>query len=130
MNKNKLFSQNQKGMTSIGWLFVISLIAFFALLILKLVPVFMERYEIINALEGIAKEENAYKLKKRQIRTEFSKRLQIATAISSVDRNDLIITINDDGTKDLYVKYEAKKHFAGPFYVMAVFEAQATIPSG
>jgi len=122
--------KKQRGMTSIGWLFVISLIAFFALLVLKLVPVFMERYEIKSALQGIAKEQNAFKLKKRQIRSKFSKRLQISTSVANVDRNDLIITINDDGTKTLYVKYEAKKHFAGPFYVMAVFEEQATIPSG
>lgn len=120
----------QQGMTSIGWLFVIALIGFFALLILKLVPVFMERYEVINAVEGIAKEEEAYKYKKREIRRKFNARLNLATAVDNVSSDNLDITRNDDGSITLHVKYEAKKHFAGPFYVMAIFETEATIPSG
>lgn len=120
----------QQGMTSIGWLFVIALIGFFALLILKLVPVFMERYEVINAVEGIAQEEGAYKYKKRDIRRKFNARLNLATAVDTVSADNMDITRNDDGSVTLHVKYETKKHFAGPFYIMAIFETESEIPSG
>ncbi len=121
---------NQQGMTSIGWLLVFALIGFFALLAMKMVPIYMERFEVIHAVEGLAKDENAYKWKKRKILRNFSKRLNVGTAISNVTAENMEIIFNDDGSKTLHVKYAAKKHFAGAFYVMAIFETEATIPSG
>ncbi len=130
MQPQQYKAKRQQGMTSIGWLFVLALIGFFALLTMKMVPLFMERYEIKSAVEGIAKEENAYKYKKREIRRKFDARLSLATAVDNVSSEDLEITRNKDKSITLYIKYEAKKHFAGPFYILAVFETEATIPSG
>ena len=46
----------QRGMTGIGWLIVLGLIGFFALLTLKMVPSYLEYYKIVATLDSIAEE--------------------------------------------------------------------------
>ena len=46
----------QKGVTAIGWLIILGLIGFFALLTLKIVPSYLEYYKISSTLETMAKD--------------------------------------------------------------------------
>ena len=50
--------KRQNGMTAIGWMFVLLLIGFFALLALKMVPVYMEYFKVAQSLESLVKDQS------------------------------------------------------------------------
>ncbi len=50
------FAHGQRGMTAIGWLIVLGLLAFFVLLILRLAPGYLESFKVTSVLESLLQE--------------------------------------------------------------------------
>ncbi len=48
--------QQQKGVTTIGWLIILALIGFFVLLTLRMAPEYMEYYKVVSTLDTMEKE--------------------------------------------------------------------------
>ncbi len=70
MNSKDLYLEypepRQKGMTTIGWLFVIFLFGFFLMLVFKIVPAYMDSYKIKDSLVSITEmDKEEFKLKSR-----------------------------------------------------------------
>jgi hypothetical protein len=49
-------AHGQRGMTGIGWLIVLGLIAFFVLLVLRLAPGYLEYFKVESVLESLQQE--------------------------------------------------------------------------
>jgi len=46
----------QQGMTSIGWILVFLLIAFFTFITLKIVPIYLDSFKAVSILEDLEKD--------------------------------------------------------------------------
>jgi predicted Kef-type K+ transport protein len=57
----------QRGVTAIGWLIILGLIAFFVLLTLRLAPVYIEAYKVSSQLKSLNREPNITKKSVPQI---------------------------------------------------------------
>ncbi len=80
--------QQQKGVTTIGWLIILSLIGFFVLLTLRMAPAYMEYYKVSSTLETLAKESGFDS--PRQIRLTAERRFEISY-VDSITPKDLKI---------------------------------------
>ncbi len=73
MNQNN----SQTGMTLIGWIFTLVLVGAVALLVLKVVPVYLESFKVEQALHSVAGEPGIGQATKRDIYKRFVKRMDV-----------------------------------------------------
>ena len=73
MNPNN----SQTGMTLIGWIFTLVLVGAVALLVLKVVPVYLESFKVGQALQSVAGEAGVGQATKRDIYKRFVKRMDV-----------------------------------------------------
>ncbi len=82
--------KNQRGMTLIGWVIVLALIAFFATLAMRLVPMYQEYYGVLQIMNDMEIELKNNNLTKNEVETLLMRRFDIGY-IQSVDKEDIEI---------------------------------------
>jgi competence protein ComGC len=128
-NMNNLMHY-QKGMTALGWLIVISIISFFALIVIKLLPVYMGDMEVNDALISTVNQPEAIYFSKRELRQSFAKRMLVSSFAERIDANNLQTEKLKDGTRNAILNYEARINFAGNIFIVVVFDHKVAIPRG
>ncbi len=76
-------TSKQRGITFLGFLIVMGVIALVVFLALRLYPVYYEKYQVVNALKGAANHPNAESMPKSELRRLFLRNL---TATTNIDR--------------------------------------------
>lgn len=110
----------QKGMTVIGWIFVLALIAFFSLITMKIVPMYSEYFNVVAALEAVGKELKRGPMSKSEILASIERRFQI-NYVQKVTRKDIKIT-KTGRRKTVTAKYEARENLFGNIDIVIRFE--------
>ena len=108
----------QKGITGIGWLFILVVIGFSALVVLKMTPMYSEYFSVQSSLDSLANETLSGK-SKAEIRSMLMKRLDI-NDVERVTKDEIEITIGSDGVT-VYVEYEAREDLIGNIGLIADF---------
>jgi len=106
---NRLDRQN--GMTGTGWLVVLALIGFFAMLIMKLAPVYMEHYSIKTVLASLENEPMITKKSVGDVKRLIKKRLTV-NGVYEMDKDALKIK-KQGGVMKVEITYEVRKHMMG-----------------
>ncbi len=115
--------QQQKGVTTIGWLIILALIGFFVLLILRMGPAYMEYYKIVSTLD-VMKDEAGFS-SPVEIRDMAERRFDISY-VHSITHKDL--KIKPSGEYYLVsAKYESRVHLFGNVYVVMTFDKQVKV---
>jgi len=113
----------QQGMTFIGLLLTLGLIAFFVLLILKIVPIYIDHSKVVNALAALEKTTDIETKSESEIRSSLDKRFSMNYVydIKAQSRDDVKITKSGNYLK-VEIKYEVVKPIAGNLSVLAEFD--------
>lgn len=117
--------EKQKGLTFLSTLLLVMVVVFFAYLAIKLVPVYLEYFNVTSSLKSLASEESQG-LGVGELRERFMKRLQI-NDVKHVDRRDVKIT-RDGGERIVSVRYEVREKFYGNVHLLIVFDESVSIP--
>jgi hypothetical protein len=110
----------QKGMTAIGWMLVLGLIAFFTLITLRMVPLYLEFGKVASTLESLKEQPNITQLTKSEIIKIVRKRFDI-NDVDSVDPK-LIKISKDKGVMKVGINYERREHLVGNVDIVAIFD--------
>lgn len=119
--------RTQKGMTAIGWLLVIAIAAIFALVGLKLIPVYIDLYMISDSMNSLVTDPSAHNKSPRDLRTLLLKRLDI-NSIYDIKAEDIDITRSSTGYS-VEIDYEPRISLAGNLYFVVVFDKTVDVPS-
>ena len=117
----------QAGMTGLGWLTVIALVLFFALLIVKLVPTYIEHYSIKTVLHSLEEEPLITQKTPKQVRELITKRLTI-NSVYDMDPKAITIT-KESGVLTVDIAYEVRKPMFGNIDVVMSFSDEAQMVS-
>jgi len=117
----------QKGMTAIGWLLVIAVVVIFALVALKLIPVYLETYKIGASMESLVTDTSAHNKSPAQLRTLLLKRLDI-NMIYDIKADDIDITRSTNGYT-IEIDYEPRVNLFGNLYFVVVYDKTVEVPS-
>jgi len=112
--------KNQRGVTGLGWLIILSLIAFFAFLGLKLFPIYMENFNIKSALTSLKNEQNISRASPRKIRNLLMRKLDI-NDVKSVKSRDIKIN-KRNGILYVNIEYSVQQPLTGPLSLVAEFD--------
>lgn len=103
--------RKQRGMTAIGWLIVLGLVAFFALLVLRLTPIYLEHYEVISALESLKSEPYITQKTKPEVKKLLERRFDV-NDIKQASVDDVTIDARS-GRMTVGIDYEVRVHLLG-----------------
>ncbi len=117
MNKNHA---RQQGMTFIGLVIVLGLIAFFVLAALKLIPLYLENFKIVSSLQSLKSEPDLGSRSVPEIMKLLSRRLEI-NDVRRLTPKDIEIKAGS-GRALVRIKYEARESFIGNVDIVAKFD--------
>ena len=111
----------QDGMTYIGMLIMLVVIAFFAIVLIKVLPLYLEHFKVDSSLESLGKEskDDPMALSSMEIEKHLLNRLNI-NDVQHVTKDDIKIT--REGRKTVVtVDYEARVTLFGNLDLVARF---------
>jgi len=118
---------HQRGMTAIGWLLVMGLIAFFTLITLRLVPLYLEYSKVVSVLESLTNEPGVGAKTRTEIIKLVSKRFDI-NDVRKVSPK-LVKVSKDKGMTRISIEYERREHLMSNIDVVTSFNKQVEVPS-
>ena len=113
----------QRGMAVTSWIIVISLVLFFALLGIKMVPTYLEYYSISKILDSVAQDRSLKNASNGHVRKIFMRRVDINN-IYDFDEKNLKFrhgTGESKGKTIMEVEYEVRKKMAGNVDIVMSF---------
>lgn len=117
--------KRQQGMTGIGWLIVLGLIAFFVFIALKMFPVYSENFNVISSIKSLKNEPQVTKRSKADVMGLIMKRFQINDVKNAGRKN---VTIGKrGGVLTVNVKYDVKTKLFGPLSLVAEFDESVEV---
>ncbi len=121
--------QQQQGMTAIGFILIIGMIAFFTAIGVKLIPMYIEYYSVTSILKTIQSEPETASRSTAEIEDTILKRFSI-NEIHRVTKDD--ITITKEGNKIIIeIAYEARVPLFGNIDIIGDFKdnrVEVTVP--
>ncbi|HYE36541.1 DUF4845 domain-containing protein [Methylocaldum sp.] len=105
------FPSRQRGLTVTGFLFVLFLIGFFSLLVLKIGPVYLEHYKVASSLESLKKDNDIASKSREEILSLLQKRWEI-NMVERVTAKDVKITKQGAYLK-IQITYDVAEHLFG-----------------
>ncbi len=112
--------KKQKGLTFISIMFILGLIAFFVLLILKIGPIYMNHSKVVNALSAVENMADVETMSKREIEDSLYKRFNL-NYVEKVDSNDITI-IKQGNYVRVEIEYERVEPLVGNLSVLVEFD--------
>ena len=114
--------KKQQGMTLIGWVMVLAIIAFFATFVMRLVPMYQEYYGVLQIMDGMETELKNNKLTKKQVMTLLGKRFNTGY-VFSVKKDNIEISRgkNNVHVSKIVIDYEKRVPFMGQIDLIGHF---------
>jgi hypothetical protein len=101
----------ERGLTFLSFLILLAVIGFFTLLVVKIVPVYLDHYKVVSTLEALKSDKNLASRSKDEILKSLEKRWDI-DMIDSVTKNNVIFTKSGDRLK-IQISYDVAKPILG-----------------
>ncbi len=117
--------RNQKGMTLLSFVVVLSLVGFAAYVAMRLFPMYQEYYAVKSSLKGLANEQGVADMDPARIKELFFRRLNMnySTNIKPAD----VKIERMEGGWNMTVVYEVRRPLVGNLDVVGNFDAEQAI---
>ena len=115
----------QNGMTAIGWLLMLGLIAFFTLITLRLLPLYLEYAKVAAALESLESEPGITRKTKADIVRLVSKRFEV-NDVMNVSAKEIEVK-KDKGVLTVSIDYERRENLISNIDVVAKFDKKIEV---
>lgn len=110
----------QRGISMYGWLVLISLFGFLALVGMRSMPVYVKYFEVVNAMEWAAGQPELQKASPKDIRFRIQKRFDTGY-VTHITAKDIKIKRAKDGRRFLEIKYDQTVPFVYNAYLLFKF---------
>lgn len=116
----------QQGMTLIGMVIVLGIVAFFATVVMRLLPMYQEYYSVVHIMEGMENEISENKLTKNQVNILLMRRFNTGY-ISSVKKEHIeyIRGKNNVSISKIVIDYEVRQPFMAHISLIGHFHIEA-----
>lgn len=113
--------RKQNGLTLIGFFIVLTVVLFFAYTAMRLVPMYLEYYSLINAMDTMKNEPGAKTMAPRQIKQNLRTKLWVSYSANNIKDQHIRISKKSEGI-NVRVKYEVRKPFMGNIDIVGTFD--------
>ena len=123
----------QTGLTFIGLVFVLGIIALIVIFVLRAFPLYNEKYQIEAAMETVAAQPDADKKTVAEIRRSFENALAVTNIRRFYDENYMKAHVNLEKPKArgeppmFHIQYEATNTLFGDLHLLLTFDKQVPL---
>jgi Tfp pilus assembly protein PilE len=120
--------KKQRGMTLIGWAIVLGIIAFFATVAMRLIPMYQEYFSVVQIMESMKIELTENKLTKQQVKILFEKRFN-TRYVSSVNSDNMTFIVGRDSysVNKVVIDYEVREPFIAQISLVGHFHKEIEV---
>lgn len=111
--------QDQQGMTTISVIIVIAIFGMIILTGFKILPMYMEYYQVKSVLDSIAQDPEIDPKSKKDIRDALWKRLYVNSVRDLKQENFTLV--REDGVTTITADYEVRKPYVAQLFIGAHF---------
>ncbi|RTZ71255.1 MAG: DUF4845 domain-containing protein [Gammaproteobacteria bacterium] len=122
----QFLARRQRGLSITGWIFVIAVALFFALLGMKMIPSYLQYYSIVQVLESIAQDPTLKQAPPGELRKIFNRRIDINGVYDFPKKGLKIDRSQGEGTM-MIVDYEVREPMAGNVDVVMHFHKEVKV---
>ncbi len=119
--------KRQDGMTGLGWITVLFLIGFFALLAFKLVPIYLENYSVKTVLKSFEEEPLITQQSKKQVFNMVMARLN-TNGVRDI-KKDMVKIDKKPGLLKINIDYFVRKPMVGNIEIIVTFAEEVELVS-
>lgn len=123
--KNLSTRHQQRGATALGMLTIVAILGLGLYAVIRLVPVYLEYYEIVSAMQKIGKEQPAAETSPDKLRFALNRHWNIED-IKTLDYKDIGIR-KVGSTYEMTAEYRAEVPFIGNVSLVADFYKSVTV---
>jgi len=120
--------RGQRGITLIGFIFVLIVAGFFAYLVMRLFPVYSEYFSLVRVMNETAAEANIGTKTPEQIKEMMDRKMYISY-ISSVTKKDIQVG-RENGIYKMRVHYEVRGPLLYNLEYIATFDKSVPLVNG
>lgn len=113
--------RKDSGLTLIGFLIVLSVTLLFAYAGMRVIPMYLEYYALINALELLEKDRGSASLTPSQIKQKIQMSMWASYASDNV-RDQHVRISKQSGGVQVRVAYQVEKPFLGNIFIVGKFD--------
>lgn len=113
-----LSRSKQSGMTFLGYVIVLGIIGFFAVMVMKLMPLYLEYQSVSSIMEQVSTEPAS--ISAVALRSTIQKRLEVNN-IDRIKAADFKIR-RSKGVTEVSIQYDAETPFMGNLYFVLKFD--------
>lgn len=120
--------KQQRGMTLISWILMLGVIAFFATIAMRLLPMYQEYYGVLSIMDGMETELKNNKLTKAQVMKLLKRRFSTGYVFSVKDENvELQKGKAGSAITKITIDYEVRKPFAAQIDLIGHFHTEIDV---
>jgi Tfp pilus assembly major pilin PilA len=118
----------QRGMTLISWVIVLGVIAFFATIVIRVLPMYQEYFGVVRIMDGMAEELRTQKLTKAQANLLLMRRFNTGY-ITSVKKENIEISRGKNSTNvtKIVIDYEVREPFIAQIDLIGHFHKEIDV---
>lgn len=108
--QNKRFEgypHRQQGLTAIALVLILAMIGFFAMIAIRLFPIYLEHFSVVKHLENVSKETGIKGKSDKDILDTLNKRFQIDD-VKHVTNENVFIEREKGGAMTIAIEYEVR----------------------
>lgn len=120
--------KKQSGMTLISWAIVLGIIAFFATVAMRLIPMYQEYFSVVQIMESMKVELKENNLTKQQVKVLFEKRFDTGYVFNVKSENMKFIPGRDNySVKKVVIDYEVREPFIAQISLVGNFHEEIDV---
>lgn len=120
-------ARQQKGMTGIGWLLIIALIVFVMLIVVKLLPAYVDHFNVSSVLSSLEKEPDIDSMSAGEITQTIMKRLDI-NMVKDVQPDDIYVS-QEGTTRVIEIDYRVQRKLFANIDILISFNNRIEVPA-
>ncbi|MCF6218881.1 MAG: DUF4845 domain-containing protein [Gammaproteobacteria bacterium] len=115
--------RREGGMSMMSLMLVLAVVVIFALVAIKVTPIYLENSQIVSAMKRLVQQSEQQEMNLKEVRKGLSSRFSIEN-IRVIDDRDVDIEIGPDGSVSLYLFYEDRTRLFGNIDLIISFEEE------
>lgn len=121
-----IFARSQKGMSMLGWMVVLALVAFFASTGFKMFPHYMDYWSLENAIMSVETDRALEVHSVQDFYSHISKSMQV-NSIRDLDLKEILDVKAEGGDFLVHLKYEKRESLIENLDLVANFDKEFRI---
>ena len=118
--------QQQRGMTAIGWLLVIAIVLFFFFIGIKLLPAYIDYFNVSSVLSTLKKEPGIGSMTQAEVTTKIMKNLDI-NMVNDVQAGDIYIS-QAGNLRTIEIDYGVQRKLFANVDILIRFNNKVEVP--